>query len=234
MADVTRPRRKRGSISQEEIVTAALRLIDAEGEPALTFSRLGDELKASPTAVYRHFASRYEVIRALADHLDGISIDGYVPTDDWRVDLRDLAWRAWRTALAHPAAAAQSLSIVTNGVNELRAVEWVLRAIHAAGFRGRAAVIQYQVYSNFVLGAASTLGARLSSPDGTGIEAGWIQVYAPKDPTQFPHAEAAKAELALVNYEEVFAKQVDMYLDALALESRETEPVSEIPDRERR
>ena len=85
-----------------------------------------------------------------------------------------------------------------------------------------------------VAGAASTLGARLSSPDGKDIESGWIQVYAPKDPTQFPHAEAAKAELALVNYEEVFAKQVDMYLDALALESREAEPVSDTSDRERR
>lgn len=233
MADVTRPRRKRGSISQDEIVSAALRLIDAEGEPALTFSRLGDELKASPTAVYRHFSSRHELIRAIADHLDGISIEGYEPTDDWRTDLEDLAWRAWRTAIAHPAAAAQSLAIVTNGVNELRAVELVLRAIHAAGIRGRAAVIQYQVYTNFVLSAASTLGARLSAPDADEVETGWIQVYAPKDPTLFPHAEAAKAELALVNYEEVFAKQLGMYLDALDMERRGNAPIREAPDRER-
>lgn len=217
MTEVIRARRKRGSISQEEIVAAALRLMDREGEPALTFARLGEELKASPTAVYRHFGSRYDVIRALADHLDGLSIDGYVPTDDWRLDLEDLAWRAWRTANAHPAAAAISLSLVTNGMNELRAVEWVLRAIHKAGLRGRTAVIQYQVYANFVLGAASAQGARLSSPAAREVEEGWVQVYAPKDPAQFPFAEAAKSELAMVNYEEVFAKQLEMYLDALAM-----------------
>ncbi|WP_102194795.1 TetR/AcrR family transcriptional regulator C-terminal domain-containing protein [Microbacterium aurantiacum] len=202
-------------------MAAALRIMDAEGEPALTFARLGEELKASPTAVYRHFAGRHDVLKALADHLDGLSIEGYEPTDEWRIDLENLAWRAWRTANAHPAAAATSFPLVTNGLNELRAVEWVLRAIHMAGLRGPEAVIQYQVYSNLVLGSASAQGARLSAPDSGEAEEGWVQVYAPKNPAQFPYAEAAKSQLALVNAEEVFAKQVEMYLDALAIrESR--------------
>ncbi|MEV4686187.1 TetR/AcrR family transcriptional regulator [Microbacterium sp. LWH3-1.2] len=217
MTEITRVRRKRGSLSRDEIVAAALRLMDGEGEPALTFARLGEELKASPTAVYRHFLSRQDLLRALADHLDGISIEGYTPTDDWRIDLQDLAWRAWRTANEHPAAAAISLSLVSNGTNELRAVEWVLRAIHRAGLTGRQAVVQYQVYSNLVLGSAGAHGARLSAPDAREVDEGWIQVYAPKDPSQFPHAEAVKAELASVTYEEVFAKQLEMYLDALAI-----------------
>lgn len=217
MSDVARTRRKRGSISQDEIVEAALRLMDREGESALTFSRLGEELRASPTAVYRHFASRNDLLAALADHLDGISLEGYEPTDDWRADLRDLAWRAWRTANAHPAAAAVSLSVVSNGPNELRAVEWLLRAIHRAGITGREAVVQYQVYANLVLLAAGAQGARLSPSDPRSGTEGWIQVYAPKDPARFPYAEAAKAELASVTYEEVFDKQLEMYLDALAL-----------------
>ena len=221
MSPEVHKRRKRGSLSREEIVAAALRIMDAEGEPALTFARLGEELKASPTAVYRHFASRHDVLKALADHLDGLSIEGYEPTDEWRIDLENLAWRAWRTANAHPAAAATSFPLVTNGLNELRAVEWVLRAIHMAGLRGPEAVIQYQVYSNLVLGSASAQGARLSAPDSREAEEGWVQVYAPKNPAQFPYAEAAKSQLALVNAEEVFAKQVEMYLDALAIrESR--------------
>ncbi|AMY24232.1 TetR/AcrR family transcriptional regulator [Rhodococcoides fascians] len=215
MSSDVRKRRKRGSLSQEEIVAAALTILDTEGEPALKFSRLGDELKSSPTAVYRHFASRYDLLIAVADHLDELSLDGYEPTDDWRADLEDLAWRAWRTTTAHPAAAAATFSLVTNGPNELRAVEWVLRAMHMAGLRGRAAVIQYQVFANLVLGSASAEGARLSASDPREVEEGWVQVYAPKHPEKFPYAEQAKAELARMNYEEVFAKQVEMYLDAL-------------------
>ncbi|SIR81033.1 TetR/AcrR family transcriptional regulator [Microbacterium sp. RURRCA19A] len=217
MTEEIRTRRKRGSITRAEIVDAALRLMDGEGESALTFSRLGAELKSSPTAVYRHFTSRDELLAALADHLDGISLAGYEPTDDWRADLTDLAWRAWRTAEAHPAAAALTLLTVANSINELRAVEWILRAMDRAGLRGRAAVVQYQVYAQTVLGAASAYGARLISAGSREVADGWIQVYAPTDPSQYPHAEAAKADLAMMNYREVFAMQLEMYLSALEL-----------------
>jgi len=217
MAEEKRTRRKRGSLSRAEIVDAALRLMDGEGESALTFSRLGAELKSSPTAVYRHFASREDLLLALADRLDGISLEGYEPTDDWRADLTDLAWRAWRTAEEHPAAAAVTLLMVANSINELRAVEWILRAMAVAGLRGRPAVMQYQVYTQMVLGTASAYGARLVHTGSREVADGWIQVYAPTDPSQYPHAEAAKAELAMMNYREVFAKQLDMYLAALEL-----------------
>jgi len=212
-----RARRKRGSITRAEILTAALRLMDNEGEAALTFARLGTELQASPTAVYRHFASRDELLQALADHLDGLSLDTYEPSDDWRVDLQELAWRAWRTAAAHPAAAAVTLRLVSNGMNELRAVEWILRALARAGLTGRAAVVQYQVYADTVLGAASAHGARLSSAASREMTDGWIQVYAPADPSQYPYAQAAKTDLAMVDHEEVFAKQIEMYLAALEI-----------------
>lgn len=212
-----RSRRKRGSLSSEQIVSAALSILDHEGESALTFSRLGEELQSAPTAVYRHFASREDLITAIADHLDGVSLAGYVPTDDWRTDLDDLAWRAWRTAVAHPAAAAVSLNLITNGMNELRAVDAVLRALHHAGLSGLEAVVQYQVYATMVLGAAAAHGGRLAALDGKRAAGGWVQVYAPLDPTEYPYAEALKSELRLVDYEVVFATQIEMYLEALAL-----------------
>jgi AcrR family transcriptional regulator len=212
-----RSRRKRGSLSAEQIIDAALSILDHEGESALTFARLGEELQAAPTAVYRHFASREHLITAIADHLDGISLAGYVPTDDWRADLDNLAWRAWRTAVAHPAAAAISLNLITNGMNELRAVDAVLRALHHAGFSGTEAVLQYQVYATMVLGAAAANGGRLAALDGKRASGGWVQVYAPVNPVDYPYAEALKSELRLVDYEVVFATQITMYLDALAL-----------------
>ena len=76
-------------------------------------------------------------------------------------------------------------------------------------------MIQYQVFANLVLGSSSAEGARLSASDPREVKDGWVQVSAPKHPENFPYAEQAKAELALMNYEEVFAKQVEMYLDAL-------------------
>lgn len=226
MLEQPRSRRKRGSISAQEIVAAAMHLLDSEGESALTFARLGQELKAAPTAVYRHFASREDLVNAIADHLDGISLADYEPTDDWRVDLEDLAWRAWRLACAHPAAATL-MPRVTNGPNELRAVDAILRALHHAGLQGREAVVQYQAYANLVIGTAAAQGDRLSTA-ALGVKSNdWVQAYSPTDPHQFPYAEAARADLRLVDYEEVFATLVRIYLDALALRiSSQTEASS--------
>lgn len=194
-------------------MTAALRLLDREGETALTFARLGAELKASPTSVYRHFASRQDVVIAVADSLDGISLTDYEPSDDWRTDLEELAWRAWHTAVAHPAAAGLAMVMVTNRMNELRAVDAVLRALHMAGLHGQEAVAQYQVYANLVLGAAGAHGARLAARENGGRSQDWVQVYAPTDPTQYPYAEALKSQLRLVDYDEVFRRMVAMFLD---------------------
>jgi AcrR family transcriptional regulator len=213
----TRSGRKRGSLSPEEIVGAALALLDREGEDALTFAHLGAELKASPTAVYRHFASRADLLRAMSDHLDGLSLVGYEPTDRWRDDLIDLGWRAWRTAVQHPAAAAIAMNLPTNGMHELRAVDAVLRAIRRAGLEGREAVVYYQAYANLVLGASQAQAMRIASSERGAGAGEWVQVYTPTDPAQFPDAEALKDELRLVDYEEVFAKQLEMCLDALAL-----------------
>ena len=209
-------RRQRGSLSTEEILAAAMNVLDTEGAAGLTFSRLGKELRSAPTAVYRHFASRDDLLDAIGDHLDGLSLVDYAPTDHWRTDLEELAWRAWRIAVAHPAAAGLAMSRVTNGMNELRAVDAVLRALMAGGLRGEEAVLQYQVYVNLVVGSASGHGTTLSTTSAAYTPDGWVQVYTPTDPSQYPHADAVKSQLRVVNAEKVFATQLRMYLDALS------------------
>ena len=97
-------RLSRGSLTRGVIVDAALRVLD-EGQDGLTFARLGKELGASPTAVYRHFRSRSDILTALADELIRISIAGYQPSGSWEDSLRDLAYRAWRAFEQHPGAA---------------------------------------------------------------------------------------------------------------------------------
>lgn len=211
--DATQSRRRRGSITKQEIIDAALNLLDQKGPSALTFNLLGQELKASSTAVYRHFASRDDVILGVADHLDKLSLSNYSPSNEWKVDLRDLGWRAWRVAEQHPAAASICLGLVTNGVNELRAVECVLNALFLAGLEDEDAVLHYQVYSNLVLSAAMSHGIRLASEKAVGTR---VQDYHPEDPSQFPYAERVKKELRVIDHEEVFAKLMEMFIDSVA------------------
>jgi AcrR family transcriptional regulator len=221
-SSVSRRRLARGTLSRQFIVEAALSLLDEEGPDALTFTRLGSALDASTTAVYRHFSSRDEIVVALAEELDRISLAGYEPADDWRDSLRDLAWRAWRTASEHPAAASAAMHRTTRGVHELRAVDAVLEAVHQAGLRDEDAAMSYAVYAYLVLSVCSQHASRLLSVAAEGEE-GWVQVYHPTDPTAYPYALRAAAHLTTIDLTEVFRRQVEAVIsdiDARAGRSR--------------
>lgn len=213
-ATVSRRRLARGTLSRQVIVEAALGLLDEEGADALTFARLGSALDASATAVYRHFSSRDEIVVALAEELDRLSLEGYAPHEDWRDSLRDLAWRAWRTASNHPAAASVAMSRTTRGIHELRAVDAVLEAIHRAGLRGEDAAMSYAVYAHLVLSVCSQHATRLVSMAAEGEE-GWVQVYHPTDPTAYPHAAQAAPYLPAIDHAEVFRRQIELVISDL-------------------
>jgi AcrR family transcriptional regulator len=210
-SSVSRRRLARGTLSRQGIVEAALGLLDEEGPEALTFARLGSALDASTTAVYRHFSSRDEIVVALAEELDRISLDGYEPAEDWCDSLRDLAWRAWRTASEHPAAAASAMHRTTRGIHELRAVDAVLEAVHQAGLRDEDAAMSYAVFAHLVLSMCSQHATRLASVAAEGEE-GWVQVYHPTDPTAYPYAMRAAAHLQAIDHTDVFRRQVELVI----------------------
>src|SRR5215469_13835200 len=62
-------RRPRGSLTPDMIITESLRLLDTEGSDGFSLPKLGRALGADPTAVYRHFASKDDLVLAIADRL---------------------------------------------------------------------------------------------------------------------------------------------------------------------
>jgi len=210
----SRPKRlRRNTLTKARIIEATLAILDTAGRDALTFTRLGAQLGASSTAVYRYFASRDDILIAIADELDRQSLDGYTPSEDWRESLLDLAIRAWTTAEQHPAAAVNSLFILTGGMNELRAVDAVLEALDKAGHHGRAAVLYYQAFANLVLAMSAANASRLLM-DTTG-SATTIQEYHPADPRLYPYVEAVKSDLRKIDQREVFSNQVAFMIEAI-------------------
>lgn len=217
-AGAASPRLHRGSLTRQSIVAAALRILDDHGNPGLTFAQLGKQLGASPTAMYRHFPSRDEILLAVADELIGMSIEGYEPSESWMDSLRDLAYRAWHMFAAHPAAAMQTFFRVTRGPNELRAVNAVLEAIHRAGWTGTEAVFQYHVFSNLVLSTSGTHAARIAvreeSEANGDIE--WNQEYHPAHPENYPYVVAAREDFRTINLFEIYKGQVEAVLSQMA------------------
>ena len=53
-ADVSQPMRERPGLTREQVLTAALKIIDESGVEALTMRRLGRALNRNSMAIYRH------------------------------------------------------------------------------------------------------------------------------------------------------------------------------------
>src|SRR5215468_673977 len=136
MATTSAPRQRRGGLRRgtlppERIVTESLRLLDTAGVAGFSMPRLGRALGADPTAVYRHFASKDDLVLAIADRLIEEAMDGLPAHDCWVETVIDMIRRQRRTYLAHPAAASLSSFRTTQRPAEMRVVDRLLGAVMA-------------------------------------------------------------------------------------------------------
>lgn len=128
------PRRTRPVLSRDSIADTAMRLTLEQPTTPLTLARLGAELAADPTALYRHYRSRDELIRELADRLYGEVVDSATITDDWVESLRNVAGTLRTVMLRRPALAADIGTRFTGGPNERRGVAQLRSILRGAGF----------------------------------------------------------------------------------------------------
>jgi AcrR family transcriptional regulator len=87
------------------LTEAAARLLNEEGPAALSTRRLAAEVGTSTTAVYTHFGSKPEMVRAMvAEGFDRLArrTRRVAKTEDTVRDLMNLGWAYRRYALADP------------------------------------------------------------------------------------------------------------------------------------
>jgi AcrR family transcriptional regulator len=95
----------RGSLTPELIVKESLRLLDEGGIDGFSLPKLGRALGADPTAVYRHFASKDDLVLAIADELIEEAMAGLAPHECWLDTVMDIMRRQRQAYARHPAAA---------------------------------------------------------------------------------------------------------------------------------
>jgi AcrR family transcriptional regulator len=201
-----RPRLRRGSLNREKIVRESLRLLDSEGVAGFSLPKLGRLLGSDPTAVYRHFASKDDLVLAVADRLIEESSAGFEPGDCWVDTLTESTRRLRRTYLAHPAAASLSACRTTQGPAEMRIVNIIIGAVLQAGFEGAEAARVYRAMGDFALywagceAAFLALDVRLQKAD----MGAWTSAYLAVDRAEYPHIWQVRTELPDVDDDEIF------------------------------
>ena len=81
----------RGSLTRELLVRESLRLLDSGGVAGFSLPKLGRALGADPTAIYRHFASKDDLVLAIAEAMIEEGLRGIELAECWVETLRDIS-----------------------------------------------------------------------------------------------------------------------------------------------
>jgi len=208
---------QRGALTPELIVEESLALLDAGGVAGFSLPKLGAALGADPTAVYRHFQSKDDLVLAIADGLIEEAIDGFRPSECWIDTYVDLARRVRTVYRAHPAAASLSSLRTTQRPAEMRAVEWLVEAMREAGFEGDEAALMYRTVADFALFWSGSEATFLSLDD-TQREAdrgAWKRAYGAVDPEEHPHIWAIRDALPRVTEDAIYEQALALFVAGL-------------------
>jgi AcrR family transcriptional regulator len=159
--------RSRG-LSVDRICEAALTILDRDGLAELTMRRLADELGTGPASLYRHVASREELLVEVADLVLG-ELPAPDPELGWRDALEQLAHGLRRTLLGHRAVVLVVAGSPHLGPNAIRIRELFWSVMDRDGCDPRLIVRTYFSIVHFVVLSAlfSANAARLGEPRPT-------------------------------------------------------------------
>jgi TetR/AcrR family tetracycline transcriptional repressor len=156
--------------SREQILTAALRIVDEQGLERLTMRRLGAELGIDPMTVYHHVPDKAALFDGLVERIFG---EVELPRSDrrWDNSFRALARAFRQTLLSHTNAVllVGTRPPISEAAFDL--VEAATRPLLAAGFTERQAADGVDCLGRLVIGHALTEAGQPPGGDVSGGEA---------------------------------------------------------------
>jgi AcrR family transcriptional regulator len=206
-------------LSPELIVAAAFRVTERGGAAALTFTALGRELDAHPTAVYRHFRDRDDLMRSLVDALQA-EVLAEAPDsmpEDWVEQLRVRAMATHRVFMRHPQIAQEASVRSARLPNEYRIIDETIGVFRRAGLGERDAARCYRVYSDFVLAYSAQDAALVALKPETlaGDLEAWENEYRTLGAAEYPNIASVSDQLPALDDPGNFALALDLVLEGL-------------------
>lgn len=167
-----RERGKRGprpGLSPEAIVDAAFAVADAEGLEAVSMARVAKELGFTTMSLYRHVASKDELLRLMWDAsargIEDLELEG----STWRERLRHWALVQHEALGRHPWITQMPMAAPPVGPNSMRFVEKGLAAMDGTGLSDPDKMRMIGVIASYSLSEARmTQDAARAAAAGTG------------------------------------------------------------------
>ncbi|GAB3986293.1 TetR/AcrR family transcriptional regulator [Actinoallomurus acanthiterrae] len=154
----TRPQRSRGgqpTLSREQIVRAAIELLDEKGLDGLSMRRLGSRLAAGATSVYWYVATKDDLLELAVDEVMGEIEIPDTDAADWRTAASAVAHGLRAVILRHPWVTALFGVRPFMGPNAMRMSDRLIGLLTDAGFSGMQLAYASSLVMSHAIGSAA-------------------------------------------------------------------------------
>ncbi|WP_216903774.1 TetR/AcrR family transcriptional regulator C-terminal domain-containing protein [Nocardia alni] len=161
------PRKPKNSgLSREQIVAAAVELLDAEGLDALSMRKLGAKLGAGATSVYWYVANKDELLELAVDEIWALVEFPDPEHTPWREAFSTFAYSLRTSLLAHPWAALLMGQLPMVGPKSFALTDMMRRGATHAGFTGTDIYLASGTVMSFVLGTVLPDASQMKATGG--------------------------------------------------------------------
>jgi AcrR family transcriptional regulator len=218
-ATAKRTQRRADALSKERIVEAAIEILDAEGESALTFRALTARLATGSGAIYWHVANKNELLAATTnDVIARVMTEGAGGAGPQQA-IRAIALGVFDAIDEHPWVGAQ-LSREPWHSAMLQIFEGIGEQLRELGVPERAQFDCASALLNYILGLAGqyAAGSRLlpRGTDRTAFLATFAAQWAQLDPAEYPFVRQVATQLPEHDDREQFVAGIDLILAGIA------------------
>ncbi len=211
-AKTKRAERRTDALSRERIVEAAIEILDADGESALTFRALSARLATGAGALYPPVASKADLLAAVTNDVIARVMTGVAGGAEPRAAIRAIARGVFDTIDAHRWVGTE-LSREPWQPAVLQILEGFGGQLQALGVPGPAQFDCASALVSYVLGLAGqyAAAARLLAPE-TDRSDFLATVAAQLDPAEYPFVRQVAAQLREHDDREQFLAGIDLIL----------------------
>jgi TetR/AcrR family tetracycline transcriptional repressor len=182
------------------------------GIDGLTVRAVADRLDTTSASLYRHIASRDELLALIGDHVMSqvrIERTGL----GWRADVKALMHEMRRVMLAQPLPPSAGRNTAGYGPNTLRLIDAALGLFLDAGLPTELAAYTATSMIQFVAGATDIQRSGTGrGPQGAARAAGFAQLLSTLPPNQYPALRTAGTEYVSARADDIFAHGVTIFL----------------------
>lgn len=195
------------SLTDDQLVAAALAVVDRDGLPALTMRAAAKELGMATMGLYRYVADRQALEVLVVDHVFR-SVDLSLPDAGWQERVHVLLDRMRVAVARHPAVVPLVLRHRQAAPASLRLIEAVLAVLTDGGLDGVDRVLAQRTLIGHLLGFLQIEHFAALSGPGT-------IVLSELSPEEYPLLARTAADARSVPPDEEFRRGLDIVLRGL-------------------